>query len=116
MIRMSYILAADGKTPILPATFTDLAAWWSNAYAHPEASGWDVGDGRLVDQDGAHVRVSTKFLGIDLRFHFAGPPVLWETMIFGGRNDQFQRRYSTWAAASAGHELALEIARGEREP
>lgn len=48
------------------------------------------------------VKVSTVFLGLD---HAYGdePPVLFETLVFGGAHDQEQVRYSTWAAAEAGH-------------
>lgn len=61
------------------------------------------------------VRVSTVFLGIDHNWG-RGPPVLWETMIFGGPHDEFQERYSSHESAVAGHARAVRIARGEIEP
>jgi hypothetical protein len=57
--------------------------------------------------DGVHI--STVFLGIDHNFSENGPPLLFETMIFGGQEDQFQRRYATWAEAEAGHKEAVEL-------
>lgn len=39
------------------------------------------------------VFVSTVFLGVD-HSHGSGPPVLWETMVFGGPMDQEQDRCS----------------------
>ena len=48
------------------------------------------------------VRVSTVFLGINHN-HFGGPPLLFETMVFGGPLNDEQQRYSTWAEAEAGH-------------
>ena len=47
------------------------------------------------------VHVSTVFLGMD--HAWSGPPVLFETMVFGGALDEQQWRYCTWAEAMAGH-------------
>lgn len=49
-----------------------------------------------------NVRVSTIFLGLD-RQHGDGPPLLFETVVFGGKHDQECRRYSTWDEAQVGH-------------
>jgi hypothetical protein len=38
--------------------------------------------------------VSTVFLGLDHSYGDAGPPVLWETMVFGGPLNQEQDRCS----------------------
>ena len=57
-------------------------------------------------------RVSTVFLGVDHSFHDEGPPLLFESMVFGGPLDQEQRRYSTWDEAEAGHaELVEQVQR-----
>lgn len=56
---------------------------------------------------GAKVRVSTVFLGIDHQFG-NGPPLIFETMIFGGRLNDSQWRYTTWDEAIVGHEAAVE--------
>ena len=48
------------------------------------------------------VTVSTVFLGIDHSFG-DGPPLLFETMVFGGEYDQLQERYSTYDEAVEGH-------------
>jgi len=53
------------------------------------------------EQDG--VSVSTSFLGLDHCFDGGGPPVLFETMIFGGPHDRDLERYCTWEEAEAGH-------------
>jgi hypothetical protein len=55
------------------------------------------------------VEVSTVFLGMDLDFLGKGQPVLWETMVFGGRHDKFQERYTTRAAAEIGHERVVTM-------
>lgn len=59
------------------------------------------------------VRVSIVFLGLDHGFDFKGPPILFETMIFGGEHDQYQDRYATRDEALAGHAKALALAKGE---
>ena len=56
--------------------------------------------------------VSTVFLGLDHNWD-DGPPHLFETMIFfhGGKRhyaDIYQRRYSTWDEALAGHQLVVK--------
>jgi hypothetical protein len=56
-------------------------------------------------------RVSTVFLGIDHNFSCQGPPVLFETMIFGGELDGRQVRYCARDEALAGHAEMLAKAR-----
>lgn len=63
--------------------------------------------------DGSYV--STVFLGCDHDFSGAGPPVLWETMVFGpGTEDEEMDRYSSREAALAGHD-AIVAARIRRK-
>lgn len=59
-------------------------------------------------------RVSTVFLGLDHGFGH-GPPLLFETMIFGGPHDQYQERCSTWDEALAEHAKAVKLVEGESE-
>ena len=57
-------------------------------------------------------RVSTVFLGINHRFIGKGPPILWETMIFGPDGDgEYQTRYSSLSDAKYGHVVAIEHAK-----
>lgn len=90
-----YILV--GMTPVKCDLLT-WAAWFENSehrrVAHEERNG---------------VRVSTMFLGIDHQWG-EGPPLLYETMIFGGAHDQYQERCSTWEQAEAMHATACAIA------
>ena len=51
----------------------------------------------------AGISVSTVFLGLDHRWFGDGPPLVFETMVFGGEFDHEQERYGSWAAAEAGH-------------
>ncbi len=67
-------------------------------------------DGRVVAQtEVGEAKVSTVFLGLDHSFG-TGRPLLFETMIFGGKHDQYQDRYATWEEAEKGHEKAVEMA------
>ena len=54
------------------------------------------------------VSVSTVFLGLDHNLSGEGPPVLFETMIFGGRHDGYCAHCSTWEEAEAQHVIAME--------
>lgn len=51
------------------------------------------------------IMVSTVFLGLDHRFTGSGPPLLFETMVFGinAENQDMMSRYSTWDDAETGH-------------
>ena len=62
------------------------------------------------DKVGA-VEISTVFLGLDHQ-HGAGPPLLFETMVFGGDHDGSQDRCSTWEEAERQHRRAVARERG----
>lgn len=64
---------------------------------------------RIGSDEFGDVRVSTVFLGIDHNFGGEGPPIVFETMIFGGEHDQYQERYCTLEEAKAGHLKAVEL-------
>ena len=53
------------------------------------------------------VRVLTVFLGFDYRFGRGGPPLLFETVVFGGEHNGKQRCYSAWDEAVAGHDAVV---------
>lgn len=94
MIDTKYIL--DGKVPV---PCNDIYEWGKM---------FESTD-RVVKQDTIDdVRISTVFLGIDHSF-MSGPPLLFETMIFGGEHDQYCERYSTWEQAEKGHKRAIEL-------
>lgn len=57
--------------------------------------------------------VSTVFLGLDHNFEKTGEPILFETMIFGGKHDQYQTRCSTWDEAVIQHEEACKLVRNK---
>jgi predicted RNA-binding Zn-ribbon protein involved in translation (DUF1610 family) len=93
-----YFVRVGGK--VRPATLMEWAAWL-------EASGKDRTVAWTAVRPG--VEVSTVFLGLDHAFG-GGPPVLWETMVFGGARDGNQQRYTSEDAARAGHTaMVLEV-------
>jgi hypothetical protein len=99
-----WILGPDGRTP----EATDDIMLWGRGMEDKVKSGWRVGWDYDNDKG---VTVSTTFLGIDHGFGFGdGPPVLFETMIFGGPHNDYQERYCSWAEAELGHALACELA------
>lgn len=65
--------------------------------------GWSVVQQEDIPSAGGTVRVSTVFLGIDHNHSREGPPILWETMIFGSTLDGESQRYSSHADAVRGH-------------
>ncbi len=73
-------------------------------------------EGRVVAKDNIKgQRVSTVWIGIDHRFD-EGPPLIFETMIFGGPHDQYCDRYSSEAAALDGHNRTVAAIREGRDP
>lgn len=97
-----YIL--DGRTPV---RCDDLYEWAQGLESSKYHKGRHVADTHI----GVY-RVSTIFLGIDHNFGSAGPPILFETMVF--KNDSFDDhycdRYSTWDEAERGHLAAVDWA------
>jgi hypothetical protein len=83
-----------------------------NPVAEPDILAW----GRWLEKTERHVgkdtigdvKISTVFLGIDHAFG-GSAPVLFETMIFGGRHDGYQIRYETREEALAGHVAAIAL-------
>lgn len=75
-----------------------LKEWGETWYADRPVAHDIVGD----------ARVSTVFLGIDHRFFGDGPPLVFETMIFGGPANESQFRYSSYDEALDGHRTCVD--------
>ena len=72
---------------------------------------FETGDRTVAKSRVKKMKVSTVFL--DHNFG-GGQPILFETMIFGGKHDMFQRRYHTWQEAEDGHrEIVARLTAGE---
>jgi len=92
-----YILNNNNKP--IPASITEAADWLDNNDHR-----------RIVKQDQIDdVFISTVFLGLDHSWTPGGKPVLWETMIFGGKHNQYQERYTSHKDALEGHKKALTL-------
>ncbi len=87
---MGEYFVLDGHRVVL---CTDLIEW---------AKKFERKNRRVGDDTKDNVRVSTVFLGLDHSFG-QGPPLLFETMVFGGEHHGDMDRYSTWEQAEKGH-------------
>jgi hypothetical protein len=87
----------DNQHNPIPAEMTDFKEFFS-----------DIDRYRVDRTVIGNVEISTVFLGIDHGFSDDGPPVLFETMIFGGRLDGYQGRSCTWDKAVAMHAEAVK--------
>ena len=90
-----YYWILKGRTPVPAKDSEQWGKWFEMANRH-------VGDTTIEG-----VRVSTVFMGINYSWG-GGPPLLFETMIFGeGPGGRTYERYSTWAEARRGHGRAV---------
>lgn len=96
MSRDQKYILVDRKP--VPADLMTWAKWFGTA------------DRRVAMTEVAGYRVSTVFLGIDHQFG-DGPPLIFETMVFEGREDVWSERCSTWEQAEEMHERGCTWAR-----
>jgi hypothetical protein len=89
----------EGREPVPCVDFMEWAQWFETADRHVVET-WVHG-----------CRVSTIFLGLDHSYFADRPPVLFETMVFGGPLHDTMRRYSTWGEAETGHGDIVEQVR-----
>jgi hypothetical protein len=88
---------------VVPCSHDEALPQWSNKF-----------DRRVALDEFDGVRVSTVFLVLNHSFG-DGPPLWFETMVFGGADDQYCDRYSTWEAAENGHRaIVAKLKAGER--
>lgn len=84
---------------------------WAAARSRDDDSLWHKYR-QVTDTDTA--QVSTVWLGLDHSFD-EGPPLIFESLVFGGALDQEMDRYSTWREAQNGHAAMVErVLRSER--
>lgn len=89
-----YVL--DGQTPIVEKDLMKWAEWFEKS---------DIAVAKYKNGD---VSVSTVFLGLNHNYGI-GAPILFETMVFGGKFDGEQERYSTWDDAENGHDKMIKL-------
>ena len=61
-----------------------------------------------VDEVPPNVKISTVWLGLNHQYG-EGPPMIFETMVFGGPMDGEMWRYSTEEEALSGHKRMYEL-------
>jgi hypothetical protein len=89
-----YIL--EGHEPVPCPDLITWGKWFQTADRHVAKT--EIGD----------ANVSTVFLGLNHQWG-SGPPLLFETMIFGGPHADYQERCSTWNEAEAMHQRACDL-------
>lgn len=87
---MKIYILDENNIPFLCEDTEKWGKWFESANRHVART--------VID----HITISTVFLGIDHQWD-AGPPLLFETMVFGGEFDGEQERYSSYTDASIGH-------------
>jgi hypothetical protein len=93
-VMEKYILAGTQAVPI-----EDTLTW---------GKWYETADRKVLQTYiGKKVRVSTVFLGVNHNWNTEEPPLLFETMIFGGEYGDYQARCSTWEQALVQHEEAV---------
>ena len=91
-----YILDASNRP--IKADLMAWAQWFETIGNHV------VGFAQITSQ----VHVSTVFLGIDHNWSGNGPPILFETMVFGGERDGEQYRFAHYDDAKDFHDGLVE--------
>ena len=93
-LNLKWILV--GHTPVPCEDVERWAIWFE-----------DINNRRVAEDQIGDVWVSTVFLGLD-HSHGVGPPVLFETMAFRGREIIAQDRYASYEEAEMGHTEMLQ--------
>ena len=84
-----------------PITFDD----WVRIMS--EANKNDIDIKRIAYDKIGDVEASTVWLGLNHAWNPDSPPLIFETMVFGGDDDGWQDRYSTKEQAQTGHNLVV---------
>jgi hypothetical protein len=101
-VRIEHYILND-ELEVIPCDLWTWALWLEHA------------DRRVARDALGDVTVSTTFVGLNYQ-DGKGPPLIFETMIFGGPHDGYRTRASTWADAERQHLDALRKATGADEP
>lgn len=98
-LKLLYIL--DGREPVHCPDTIAWAEWMEQARAKELTRVAETSVGPVLDS----TLVSTIFLGVN--HSFGEPPILFETMVFGGPLDGEIQRCGTWDEAAAQHEAVV---------
>jgi hypothetical protein len=91
--------------------------WWDKEKHGKKYGKWQTDHrvGNTVIGDNQFT-VSTVWLGLDHNYSKTGPPLIFETMVFGDPYDQEMRRYPTEEDAMRGHLAAVDALRAGKPP
>ena len=93
--------ADNWGNPVVAKNLYDWAVWFEKS------------DRRVAADWIGNTWLSTVFLGLNQSFS-GGSPLLYETLVFGGKSDGQVWRYSTLLEAKLGHEVKLQTLKQER--
>lgn len=99
-----YILDSEHR-PVPTTDWDEYARWMQEHKYGPRRANFKNHPDDMTRVGWTEIRcieVSTVFLGMDHGWG-DGPPILFETMVFGGPWDSDCERYCTWVEAEAGH-------------
>ena len=92
-----YVLDGSGQ-PVKERNFKKAMKW------HSQPENYVIWRNEIAEG----IRVLTEFLMIDHRFVGEGPPLLWETMTWGGVHGGTCERYESREEAEEAHARAVE--------
>jgi hypothetical protein len=109
--------ALDGDRYVAQTTIRNIDPWLSkDIQKHKESAEFmarergkepaNIVDIRMAAQN---ILISTVFLGLDHNFDPNGPPILFETIVFNGPLDEWQKRYVSYDFAEHGHKQAVAL-------
>lgn len=107
LLSLYYIIDDDTKQIRHPVNLDEYIQWCEQ---HCDVIG-GVSVRIAYSELAPDVDVSTIFMTLDHSFGF-GPPVLYETIVFGGPLNLYRRRYHTEEEALRGHEQTVAMLRG----
>jgi hypothetical protein len=90
----------DAEHRVVPAKNDDAWFDWCSDIANRRVA---------LTEISADLEVVTSFLGLDLSFGQQDPPVVFETLVCGGKYDGFNLRASSWDEAQLAHQAVLNV-------
>lgn len=91
-----YIL--KNRVPVPVTNISDWLEWISS----------NITQGTVAKSNFNSIKIATVFLGIDIDSSLDSP-MLFETLILGGQNCGYSRKYATWKEAEDGHRRAVNL-------
>lgn len=101
LVEDCYLLDENHEVVSAKSLGLDFVQWATRQYGETDNH---VALDEITQPSGSTVRVSTVFLGMNHNHGLTeGPPLVFETMIFGHDTARVMDRYTSYAEAQAGH-------------